>query len=184
MTALNFGIWSRGDLDLSEGGGVTLEQIYFFAGIVSSAAVVASLIFVGVQLRHAANQQRIESASGYYDVFRDHMKILSEAGMVDLFLKGLEHSPDDFEPNERTRLNVFYTMVTRGYQVLYYQAEQKVFEKDFWLHTQNHFRDHLASQYYQGFWDARRHHFPPDFRQVVDNLIVLGPTAPLLEMPH
>lgn len=161
---------------------MTLEQFYFIAGIVSSVAVIASLIFVGFQLRHAANQQRIETASGYYDIFRDHMKILSEAGMVDLFLRGLETAPDAFEAADRTRLNVFYTMVTRGYQVLHYQAGKKVFEEDFWRHTQNHFRDHLASKYYQGFWAARKHHFPPAFRELVEALIKAGPTAPLLEM--
>ena len=161
---------------------MTLEQIYFVAGIVSSVAVIATLIFVGVQLRHATNQQRIESASGYYDIFRDHMKILSEADMVDLFLRGLEHPPETFDPADRTRLNVYYTMVTRGYQVMHYQAEKRVFEEDFWLHTQNHFRDHLVSKYYQGFWKARRHHFPPGFQALVDQLITAGPTAPLLEM--
>ena len=161
---------------------MTLEQIYFLAGIVSSVAVIASLIFVGFQLRHSANQQRIATAVGYYDIFRDHMKILSEAGMVDLFLRGLEHEGDAFEPADRTRLNVFYTMVTRGYQVMYYQARKNVFEADFWQYTQNHFRDHLASKYYQSFWKARRHHFPPDFRKLVDELIEAGPTAPLLDM--
>ncbi|GGB78709.1 MULTISPECIES: hypothetical protein [Henriciella] len=161
---------------------MTLEQTYFLAGIISSIAVIASLIFVGFQLRHSANQQRIATAVGYYDIFRDHMKILSEAGMVDLFLRGLEQGADEFEPAEKTRLNVFYTMVTRGYQVMYYQARKKVFEEDFWQHSQNHFRDHLASRYYQSFWTARRHHFPHDFRKLVDGLIEAGPTAPLLEM--
>lgn len=159
-----------------------LEQIYFLAGIISSVAVIASLIFVGLQVRHSAAQQRIATAVGYYDIFRDHMNILNEAGMVDLFLRGLDHTPDTFEPAERTRLNVFYTMVTRGYQVMHYQAEKNVFEADFWLHTQNHFRDHLASKYYQAFWTARRHHFPLYFRDMVDQLIASGPTAPLLEM--
>jgi len=161
---------------------MTLEQIYFLAGIVSSLAVIASLIFVGVQLRHTANQQRIATAVGYYDIFRDHMKILSEAGMVDLFLRGLEHGPEAFEAADRTRLNVFYTMLTRGYQVMHYQAEKKVFEEGFWLHSQNHFRDHLASEYYRSFWRARQHHFPPGFREVVDGLIEDGPVAPLLEV--
>ena len=161
---------------------MTLEQVYLLAGIISSVAVIASLIFVGVQLRHAANQQRIESASGYYDIFRDHMKILSEAGMVEVFLRGLDSPPNAFDAADRTRLNVYYTMVTRGYQVLHYQAEKKIFEEDFWLHTQNHFRDHLASRYYQGFWIARRHHFPPGFQSLVDKLITAGPTAPLLEI--
>ncbi|MGB3626886.1 MAG: hypothetical protein WA989_13715 [Henriciella sp.] len=59
---------------------------------------------------------------------------------------------------------------------------KNVFEEDFWQYTQNHFRDHLASAYYQSFWKARRHHFPPDFRKLVDELIEAGPTAPLLEM--
>ena len=161
---------------------MTLEQLYFVAGIISSVAVIASLIFVGFQLRHSADQQRIAAAVGYYDIFRDHMKILSEAGMVDLFLRGRDTDPQEFEAAERTRLNVFYTMVTRGYQVMHYQARKKVFEEDFWLHSQNHFRDHLASKYYQGFWKARRHHFPPGFRELVDGLIKAGPTAPLLEM--
>lgn len=161
---------------------MTLEEIYFFAGVVSSVAVVASLIFVGFQLRHSANQQRIATAVGYYDIFRDHMKLLGEVGMVDMFLRGLDQEAEAFEEADRTRLNVFYTMVTRGYQVLHYQAEKKVFEEDFWKHTQNHFRDHLASKYYQSFWKARCHHFPPDFRSLVDSLIELGPTAPLLEV--
>lgn len=161
---------------------MSLEDFYFLAGIVSSAAVVASLIFVGVQLRHSANQQRIATAAGYYDFFRDHMKTLEEASLVDLFLRGLENGPESFEPAERTKLNVFYTMLTRGYQVMHYQAQKKVFEEDFWRHTQNHFRDHLASTYYQAFWKARRHHFPPGFRSLVEELIEAGPTAPLLEM--
>ena len=161
---------------------MTLEQVYFLAGIVSSVAVIASLIFVGVQLRHSAGQQRIASAVGYYDIFRDHMKLLNEADLVDLFLRGLDQGPEAFEAADRTRLNVFYTMVTRGYQVMHYQAEKKVFEEGFWLHSQKHFRDHLASKYYQGFWKARCHHFPPGFRDLVDQLIAAGPTAPLLEM--
>ncbi len=161
---------------------MTLEQIYFMAGIISSLAVIGSLVFVGAQLRHSANQQRIASAVGYYDIFRDHMKILTEVGMVELFLRGLEKGPGAFEAAERTKLNVFYTMLTRGYQVMHYQAEKKVFEEDFWLHSQNHFRDHLASEYYRSFWRARQHHFPPGFRVVVEALIEAGPTAPLLEV--
>lgn len=161
---------------------MTLEQAYLLAGILSSAAVVVSLIFVGVQLRHSTGQQRISSAVGYYYIFRDHMKILSETNMVNLFLRGLGQGPEEFEAADRTRLNVFYTMVTRGYQVMHYQAEKKVFEEDFWLRSQNHFRDHLASKYYHGFWKARCHHFPPGFRRMVDGLIESGPTAPLLEM--
>ena len=157
-----------------------LEQIYFAAGIVASISVVASLIFVGMQLRYSADQQRIATAAGYYEIFSDHFKVIENPEMVDLFLRGLDNSWDEFNEAERTKLNVFYTMITRGYQVMHYQASKNVFEHDFWEHTQLHLKDHLGSRYYRDFWSARRRHFPDAFQNLMDRLIEEGPSGPLL----
>lgn len=159
---------------------MTLEEVYLVTQIVSAIAVVASLIFVGVQLRHTANQQQIATAAGYYDIFRDHLKILESPEMIDSFLTGFAKGQDALSPAEQVRLNVFYTMVTRGYQVLHSQAEKNVFDRDFWHHTQQHLADHLASKYYQEFWDVRRSHFPPGFQALMDRLIAEGAGAHIL----
>lgn len=159
---------------------MTLESIYFVTGIVASAAVVVSLVFVGVQLRHAANQQKISTAAIYYEIFRDHYKAFEDPVLVDIFYRGLTGGWTALEERERSRLSLLYTVVTRGYQIMHYQAEKGVVEPEFWTYTQNHFRDNLASKFYQDYWQIRRHHFPPNFQAVVDELIALGPTAPLM----
>lgn len=161
---------------------MTLETLYFLAGILASLAVVVSLVFVGFQLRHAANQQRIATAAGYYDFFRDHMKAFEDPVLVEIFYRGMEGGWEALEPHERARLSVLYTMVTRGYQVMHYQARMGVFEPDFWKYTQNHFRDNLISKFYLDYWRIRRHHFPPDFQAMVDEMIELGPTAALMPL--
>lgn len=163
-----------------KGAVVTLEQVYFIAGVVSSLAVVASLLFVGLQLRHSAKQQRIATAAGYYEIFRDHMKLVENPQLTELFIRGLDSGWDTFTDTERTTLSIFYTMITRGYQVMHYQEQNRVFEPDFWIYTQEHFRDHLVSKFYQDFWRYRRHHFPTEFQKLVDELIRKGPTAPIL----
>ena len=159
-----------------------LEQLYFIASIIASLAVTASLIFVGLQLRYAANQQRIATAAGYYEIFSDHFRVVENPAVIKLFLRGLDHGWESFNEEERTKLNVFYTMITRGYQVMHYQASKNVFEKDFWEHTQVHLADHLGSRYYRDFWAARRRHFPKAFQDMMDGLIAAGPAGDLLTL--
>jgi hypothetical protein len=159
-----------------------LEQIYFLSGIIASVAIIASLVFVGLQLRNSADQQRIATAAGYYEIFRDHFRAIENPEIIPLFLRGLDHGWESFNDEERTKLNLYYTMVTRGYQVMHYQASKKVFERDFWEYTQVHLADHLGSRYYRDFWAARRRHFPKAFQAVMDGLIEAGPSGDLLTL--
>lgn len=159
---------------------MNLEQVYFIAQIVAAVALVASLVFVGMQMRQSALQQRIATAAGYYDIFRDHMKIMESPELVEAFLRSFEGGTAALTPAEQVKLNVFYTMVIRGYQVLHHHAQQKIFDNDFWEHTQLHLADQLASKYYQEFWALRRHHFTSDFQELVDGLIRTGPRVKIV----
>ncbi|MEQ8432927.1 MAG: hypothetical protein RIA71_01685 [Oceanicaulis sp.] len=159
-----------------------LEQLYYLSGVVASLAIVASLVFVGLQLRYAADQQRTATAAGYYEIFRDHFKCVENPEIIGLFLRGLDKGPDTFTKEDRVKLNLYYTMLTRGYQVMHYQASKKVFEADFWEHTQAHLADHLDSRYYREFWGARQRHFPETFQILMNRLIEEGPSGPLLKL--
>jgi len=153
---------------------MALEQIYFFAQIIASIAVVVSLIFVGLQLRHNAEQMRIAASTGYYEIYREHMAGALNAEWAGIFIKGFE----DFEsltPVECTRLFANYAVITRGYQVLHYQAKKKVFDDELWENTQNHLADLLVSQAYQHYWATRKHHFNSSFQGFVDDLIANRP---------
>ncbi|PHS28261.1 MAG: hypothetical protein COA84_01800 [Robiginitomaculum sp.] len=157
---------------------MTLEQAYLIAQILASVAVVVSLIFVGLQLRHNSEQMRISASTGYYEIYRDHMAFSNTEEGTKLFLKGFE----DYKLltlNERTRLFAFYAVMTRGYQVLHYQARKRIFDAELWENTQNHLADLLLSQAYMAFWQTRRHHFNTRFQAFVDDLIANYPKREL-----
>ncbi len=149
---------------------MALEQIYFFAQIIASVAVVVSLIFVGLQLRHNSEQMRVAASTGYYEIYRDHMAGALNAEWAAIFNKGFEEF-ESLTPVERTQLFANYAVITRGYQVLHYQARKKVFDDELWENTQNHLADLLVSQAYQHFWATRKHHFNSSFQGFVDDLI-------------
>ena len=159
---------------------MALEQVYFLAQIFASIAVVVSLIFVGLQLRHNTEQMRISAATGYFEIYRDHLAGAMDEEWTRLFIKGF----DDFDSLtlvERTRLCANYALMTRGYQVLHYQARKKIFDDELWENTQNHLADLLTSKAYQYFWTTRRHHFNPSFQAFVDDLIATRPAKPLFQ---
>ncbi|PHS21396.1 MAG: hypothetical protein COA85_13105 [Robiginitomaculum sp.] len=159
---------------------MTLEQAYLIAQILASVAVVISLIFVGLQLRHNSEQMRIAASAGYYEIYRDHMSGAMNEEWTTLFIKGFKEF-ESLTLVQRTRLFANYAVVTRGYQVLHYQASKKVFDDELWENTQNHLADLLLSQAYLHFWTTRKHHFNPSFQAFVDDLIANRPKHDLFK---
>ncbi len=157
---------------------MTLEQAYLIAQILASIAVVVSLVFVGLQLRHNSEQMRIAASTGYYEIYRDHMVGVTSTEFTNLFIKGFEGA-ELLDLCERTQLYAFFAVMTRGYQILHYQFRKKVFDKELWENTQNHLADFLLSKAYQKFWQTRRHHFNPSFQAFVDDLIANRPAHEL-----
>jgi len=161
---------------------MTLEDINYIAQIVAAAAVVASLLFVGLQLRANAKQLRIATEAGYYTIYRDHVLTASSPDVADIFLRGFQ-GQEGLSESERIRLNAYYAVITRGYQVLHHQVRQKVFDTEFWDSAQNHYADLLGSKAYQQYWATRRHHFNPSFQRFTDHLIANHPKAKLIDLP-
>lgn len=157
---------------------MTLEQAAAIAQIFAAVAIVPSLVFVGLQLHANTHQMRISTAAGYYDIYRDHMLPATSQDFAEIFQRSFA-GQEDLNEVERVRLNSYFAVFTRGYQVMHYQADQKVFDAAFWQGAQNHFADLLASRGFQQYWATRRHHFNPDFQAFTDELIANRPKKPI-----
>lgn len=157
---------------------MTLEQASALAQIFAAVAIVPSLVFVGLQLHANTRQMRIATAAGYYDIYRDHMLPATSQDFADIFQRSFS-GQEDLNEVDRVRLNSYFAVFTRGYQVLHYQAAQNVFDATFWDGAQNHFADLLASRGFQQYWATRRHHFNPAFQAFTDDLIANRPKMPI-----
>ena len=158
-----------------KGQAMEIETLYFLTQIVAAIAMIASLIFVGFQLRQNTEQVRIASVQTYYDIMRDHLDpAVNNPEFMEIFLKGFVDL-DKLTVIERSRLYAYYSQTTKGYQVLHFQHGKKVLENELWESAQNHLADMLVSEAYLEFWKTRKHHYNIKFQEFVDDLIETRP---------
>ena len=83
---------------------MTLEDFYFISQIIAAASIVASLLFVGVQLRQGDRTQRAGSLQSVLDGYRDRTFLpgITNGEVADIWARGLT-SADLLDANEKRR---------------------------------------------------------------------------------
>lgn len=109
-----------------------LQDLTQIAAIVSSVAVVVSLIYASVQLRH---NTRALMATTYNAVTANSLALLSPmTGSPELseFLHRAHAKPDTLTPAERMRFAAVMLTVFRHWDNLYYQFRSGTLDREMW----------------------------------------------------
>ena len=112
---------------------MSLENINFLVQIAAGLTVVASLIYVGIQIRlntratQLAAVQSVQSALG-----RTEELIIQDQSFAEILKHGLTASAKELTDTDRIRLNVFYRHSLRTYQSAYYQYTKSALERSVW----------------------------------------------------
>jgi hypothetical protein len=103
---------------------MTLGQVADLAGIVASAAVVASLLYVARQLRQNTDAIRVSNADNYTDFyFKLNTPVATDRQFADLWAKG-ESQFDTLDPVDKQRLVVWEFQALAGWSK-YFQLRQR-----------------------------------------------------------
>ncbi|MEM8636759.1 MAG: hypothetical protein AAGF33_17470 [Pseudomonadota bacterium] len=160
---------------------MTLEALYYISQIVAVAAVLASLIFVGIQIR-----QNTEQAKDANRLAQAQMHQQIADGFTQAMLVSLQMEDETIE-------NLFFTANTDGAS----RAEMQKFSAvmmGLWKHLENVFyqykQDFVADEYWQStcnymslligrdgsrqWWEMRKAVFAPEFTAFVDQLETLN----------
>lgn len=110
---------------------MTLETVYFMSGIVAAGGVIASLIFVGLQMRQNTKAVQLASATHYQSSLGDlEFFIAREAEFAELLVKG--RTGQSLTAAEELRLSVFYSNVLRIWQNLHVQFLEGALKPELW----------------------------------------------------
>ena len=95
---------------------MTIEELGSIGELVGAVAVVASLLFVGFELRRSDKTQRIASLQSVIDGCRDRtlMPAFQSQDLVDVVARGLTNF-EDLNATERRRFN--YYMIEQAFQM-------------------------------------------------------------------
>lgn len=140
------------------------------AELIGIAAIVASLIFVGLELRQnrelaeaAAYQARTDSEIAFQSLYVDPQRV---AEAVVKF--------DTGEPT--TAADTVYLLSTNWvryvhYENIHYQLERGLLTEDFWVAILDGLRDVLKYPSERDWWRERRSSFRPSFAAEIDAIV-------------
>ncbi len=143
-------------------------------------AVVASLIYVGLQVRQ---NTKAVAASTYHSVSTAVADVGLRLSSNDPLLEAMEVShadPDSLTTRQELRLNALFRSTFRNWENIRHQNKQGFLDDDLWSGYHENIRDQLGSAYVRRWWSNNEFVFNPGFRRYINQEMrsrELGPTA-------
>ena len=148
---------------------MTIEDWANIGEIVGAAGVIASLVFVGWQVRSNTKTTRLhmhEQVTQTYMAFLNSVLIDPEA-----FLEGLRSETPDFENlNDSQKLTFFGTMLGlfKHFEMMHAQYRHGVMDQETWKAWSEHVRMYFHQPGARAWWSLRRSTFVADFQNYLE----------------
>ena len=154
-----------GELDMA------LEQMFYLSQTIAAFAIVASLLFVGMEVRHSNKESRhraIEEMLANYRAVR--FQISANAGSAGVWLRGL-HEFAALNPPDKVRFVLMASDLFSTQESLFLHYRDGRLTREMYQPQEATLDDFLAYPGIQAAWDLRRNYYQKVFRAVVDNRI-------------
>ena len=157
---------------------MTLEQISFVAQIASAIAVIASLIFVGIQLRRATLAIRASSSQAHSSLYTDLVQsIIDNADFAAAWSVGLTN-PKALSEADWVRFVAYASALFRLYESSRVQWLDGSLDKEHWHTIERQAADFGHLPGLQRAWNLRSHWYSQEFRAWFEGLMPLEPPRP------
>lgn len=146
-----------------------LETLALFSQVAAAAAVFASLIFVGLQIREQANATRAQTEQAVAANWLVVAEVMgSNAGAVAAGLQSKSESLADL--NDAERLQFFSIMFGffKHYENIYLQYRRGRITSEEWEPCSNHVLMFLGQPGVRSWWAFRKSAFAPQFRDFLE----------------
>lgn len=149
---------------------MTLEVAYFISQIVAAVALVASLAFVGIQLRQ--NTKSLHAATS-----TAHTQLLIQLGLfaggtddaAHIWKAGLQ-GLDQLNENERVRFTVFLSTLMRFFEASRVQWLHGQLDKEHWHSVEQQVKGLATQPGVKAWWRVRSHWHSEEFRNWFESI--------------
>jgi len=138
------------------------------AEAIGSIAVVITLIYLAVQIRHTSKSTRLASAQGLAITFSDFMSQLSsDAETADIYLRGLKDD-SGLTKEERFRFDTLILQMLRHADVHFHAHLDGAISKGLWEVTEAGYMQVFRQPGARASWQRQRDFFSVAFREHVE----------------
>lgn len=160
-----------------------LETIGGLVQLAANVAVIASLIFVALQVRMGVRMLRDAAVRNHTDKVQSVSRILSEnPQLCELWERGSKGGLQPLTGAECVQFVNFYTHVLRIWEELYLQYRSGLMDNELWAANIRILRDTHQMRGAQEAWQVRRHLFTDAFQRFYESYATAGEAKPLYEL--
>ena len=145
------------------------EAIGAIGEIVGASAVIASLVYLAVQIRNQNIESRISSIHDVLAGFRTEIAAFRNPELAGLLAKGSV----DYGALSDTEKIQFVAMIQgplRFWEEAYYQHKANRLSEQLWGGIHAQMRDFMSTEGAQKVWELRQHTYSDEFRDYVANI--------------
>ena len=147
---------------------MSLETVYYLSQIIAVVAVVASLIFVGMQVRQSTKQAKADAVQAVHDNLSAwYMNAADTPFKAETGFKGL-HDLDNLSGAESIFVVTDLMALTSYLQSAYFKWRDGALPDDLWHSWEQSLLYYLDSKGGKQFWELRKYNFTPDFTAYVE----------------
>jgi hypothetical protein len=149
---------------------MTLEQWSFVSQIISAIAVIASLIFVGFELKRATAAIRVSSSQAHSSLYTDLVQsIIDNADFARLWSIGLTE-PKSLSQDEWVRFVAYASALFRLYESSRVQWLNGRLDEEHWHTIERQAADFGHLPGLRVAWKLRGHWYSPEFQAWFEGL--------------
>ena len=156
---------------------MSLEQLDSLTGAVAAIALVATVIYASIQIRH---NTRAVLASVFQEVVNSFaelsLEISKDKTLVALYRRGGQEFAS-LDELDRLQYRLLLLSLLRRAENVFFQTEIRMLHLDHWSGVRNSIKAIVASQGARDCWNEIKTRFNPTFARFIDSLIAQDPNT-------
>lgn len=157
---------------------MNLEDIYFLSQIVAALALVISLIFVGIQIRHNTISTQTARHQSIVQAIADWSRGVASSTEISTLLGAGSTNFTALQPIERLQFSLLHVALFRNYENIYYQHAQRAIDDHVWEGWSYRMRATFALPGVRAWWEPQRDSYSESFRDFLEQNPLVVTNAP------
>ena len=158
---------------------MTLEAFNYIAEIIASIAVIASLLYVGLQIKQNTAATQATAAQSFAEVDTEFVGLINTSNnLADILHRGAK-GLSAIKGGELIQFMAFHDAVVMAIQSAYVQWDNGALDDRLWGSFKQALMDLLVQPGQREWWQHRRHWYSQDCQEYVDSAAEAEPAKPM-----
>lgn len=150
---------------------MTLEDLANVGELIGGIAVVASLIYLAIQIRQNTASVRSATHATNTDIWTSMLIQVASPQFNEAYLHGSSGNPD-LKPHQFLQFYLINRALFVAFENQFYQYSHGTLDPEIYMGYERSFKNQLLSfPGFQIYWQLTRHEFTPEFAARVDKFI-------------